>query len=464
MKTKNSTGPFSLRGRFGEEARGQLVLAGPLALSFFGQNLMGLVDTAMLGRYDSTSLAAAGIANLMLSAIVVFGLGVLMGLDTLLPQALGAGDEKRAYRLLRSGLTLAVILGVVLLAFVSVIPALMRFIGFEESVAAAADVYILWRLPGVLAFLLFGVLRCFLQAKGVTTSIVVATIVCNVLNVLCNGLLIYGDGALISLGLPAIGMPSLGILGAALTTSIVSVVAMIILYLPVRSLTPDLAGTPWFSRAESKSIVVLGVPTGLHLVSEVGLHVIAAMFVGTLGATQLAAHNIAIMMVGMTSTIMFGIGVAASMRMAGLHASGEQPGPWLCWLVALACGALLSVPVVTAFLLASTVLADFFTDDPSVLATTVPLVVFGALFHVVDGAQIIAAGGLRGLGDTRTPLIVSIVSNYGLGLGLSAFLLFGLGLGPKGVWIGLSVGLFVAFLLMTARLWKISRAPMGQSA
>ena len=229
-------------GRLRRGLRELAVLAVPLSLAQLGMQLMTVVNTAMLGRYSEASLAGAGLAGTILFAITVLGMGTVMGLDTLVPQALGAGDPGRARALFRSGWRLALLLTVPVSLLILAVALILPATGVEHGVAQKASIYLLGRLPGIAPILVAVSMRCTLQAHHVTRPMVLAVVVANLLNLLADAVLIFGDATLVRLGLPPVGLPALGVVGAALATSATSTVSMVIYGLAVRRLHRDSAG------------------------------------------------------------------------------------------------------------------------------------------------------------------------------------------------------------------------------
>src|SRR5688500_4187699 len=197
-------------------------LALPLMLVHLGHQFMTVVDTVMLGRYSEAALGGSGTAGTILFALMVICTGTLMGLDTLVPQALGAGEESRARSLFAAGVRLALLLSVPLLLVITATAWLLPLTGMDEAVASEGSAYLLGRMPGMPASLLIGPLRSSLQARRITRPIVLAMIVGNLVNAAADWIFIFGDDGLEDLGLPRLGLPAMGTFGAALATSVVS--------------------------------------------------------------------------------------------------------------------------------------------------------------------------------------------------------------------------------------------------
>jgi multidrug resistance protein, MATE family len=443
------------------ELRAQLALAVPLAVGHFGQQVMGMVDTAMLGRYSDAALAGAGIANGLLFAVTVLGIGIVMGLDALVPQALGAGDPRRARRLFSHGVRVACLVGAPLVLIAAATPSLLPLAGVEEEVAVEGRVYVLGRLPAIVPFLLFAAQRSYLQAHGATLAIVVAMIAGNAVNVVADALFIFGDGALTAVGLPPIGLPAMGVLGAAMATSLVSVLTVVIAALAVRRLhgavdPPPRRADPLLTRA----IVRLGLPIGLQLVAEVGIFALTSVLAGRLGTVPAAAHQIAITISSATFSIAIGIGAATSVRVGRAVGAHDHRAARRAGLAGLGLGAGVMGACAVVLLAFPAELARLFTNDPVVVDAAVPLLRVAAIFQLSDGAQAIAAGALRGAGDTRATFYANLAGHYVIGVNVAIALAFGLGLGALGLWWGLLAGLTTTAAVLIARFVRLSSRPI----
>ena len=447
------------------ELRQQVRLATPLALSNLGGQLMSVVDTAMLGRFSDTALAGAGIASGLMFAVMVLGMGMLMGLDSLVPQALGAEQPGRARHLLHQGLRLSLRLSLPLAIVVAVAPLLLPLAGVPPAVAREAHVYTLARLPSILPFLLLTALRSYLQASSITWPIITATVVGNVVNAISNYLLIFGDAGLASIGLPGVGLPALGTIGAALSTTVVTILAMGICALAVRRMHAH-SPLPMYEPdgTAMRSIVRLGLPVGLHLSAEVGIFALTAVLAGRLGTAAAAAHQIAITVSSFSFGAAVGIGSATAVRVGLAVGALDRARTRMAGITGLAVGMGVMACPALVYLLLPAQLAGLFTDDPAVIRATVPLLRVAALFQLSDGAQAVAAGALRGTGDTRIILWANLFGHYVIALGVAIVLAFGLDMGAPGLWWGLSAGLTCVAVLLIGRFLQRTRDELPRTA
>jgi MATE family multidrug resistance protein len=443
------------------ELRPLLVLAGPLALTNMGQHFMAVVDTAMLGRYGEEAMAGAGIAGGAYFAITVIGLGVMLGLDALVPQALGAGDPRRAHTYYRAGLRLALRLSVPLAVLILAIAWAFPRGGLAPGVAAAAQEFMLLRLPGILPFLLMVAQRSYLQAHGKTFPIVLTMILGNLANAIGNVVLVFGDDGLARLGLPPLGLPPLGAAGSALSSTLVSVLGYGYLQLAIRRLG---AVSPAPHGEDLRLLLRIGLPVGLQLLAEVGVFALAAYLVGNLQGHAAAAHQVAISLASLSFASAIGIGAAGAVRVGRAIGGGDRPAARRAATASFVLGMLAMGSAGLAFALAPAALASIFTDDVAVIAAAAPLIQIAAVFQLSDSLQAVGAGVLRGAGDTRAAFVANVVGHYAVGLPVALILAFPLGYGAPGIWWGLTSGLSAVALFLVVRFYRLIARPVAAIA
>ncbi|MEZ4366899.1 MAG: MATE family efflux transporter [Kofleriaceae bacterium] len=436
-------------------------LAVPLVGQQLGLQLMGAVDVALVGRYSPEALAAVGVANALIFTISCVGMGVVMGLDAIAPQALGAGRPDVARRALRDALQIAVWLGAGLTLVVMASPALLGLAGVAPDVADEARVFVWARAPGVIPFLIQVAWRSYLSAYGRTRALVIAVVLGNVVNLVADYVLIFGDASLVRLGLPEVGLPPMGVLGAAIATSSVQLCTLLIYAAALRALHADAATAPTSSTSTLPAMLRVGVPIGLQLLAEVGVFALTGVLAAQLGTVAASGHNIAITIASFTFSLAIGIGSATAVRVGLAVGAGDPARARRAGAAGLTLGAALMSSTALVFVVAPDLLARLFTDDATIVAATTPLIRIAAVFQLSDGAQAIAAGALRGAGDTRAALWANVIGHYGLGLGVSLGLAFGADLGARGLWWGLSAGLTLTALVLLGRFFYKTRVTAG---
>ncbi len=433
-------------------------LALPLVAGFLGSQMMGFVDTAMVGRLGAAAIGGVGIATGIYATLSLVVMGIVMGMDPLTSQALGAGEHVRARRIMWQGLRVASwaslpVTGLIILAPALILPA----VGVDRDVARLAQEHLWGRAWNVIPFGVFAALRCYLQAVGLTRPIVVCTIAANVVNFFGDAVLIYGDEALGWVGLPGIGLPAWGVFGAGLASTLAAFASLSVLVVAVRSVPvpPD----PLRRRLDTplvRRILALGAPVGLQMLVEVSSFATASVLSGKIGKIAAAGNQIALSLASATFMVPLGISAATAVRVGQAVGLADRRRARL----AGGCGFFLSLcfmgTAAVAFNLIPGSLAHVLTDKDAVVAAAVPLVHIAALFQLCDGIQVVGAGALRGVGDTRTPLIANLVGHFLIGLPVAVGLAFGKGLGGPGLWWGLSLGLTIVAVWLSAQFWRVT--------
>jgi multidrug resistance protein, MATE family len=438
--------------------RSHSALALPLAAQQIGLQLMGMVDVAMLGHYHPDALAGAGVANSLVFSVSCVGMGVMMGLDSIVPAAIGRGDVHHAHRSFRAALRLGVWVGLAATLLTLISPLLLLLTRVDANVANEAKIFVFARSFGVLPFMLQVAMRSYLSAFGNTRPLLWATILGNLLNLLLDWILIYGDDSLRSLGLPAIGLPPMGVLGAAIATSCVQVLTLLVYWRSARVLLAN-ARTAVESPAANdiREVLKYGIPVGGHMLAEVGVFALAGVLAANISTPAAGAHNVAITLASFSFSIAVGIGAATSTQVGqAFGAKSYLPTGSVrrAARIGLAVGGVVMSLFALIFVIFPLPLARLFSADPAVIATTVGLMHIAAIFQISDGAQAIAAGALRGIGDTKATFVANVIGHYAVGLAVSLILAFGFGMGVVGLWWGLSAGLTATAIALLLRFWR----------
>ena len=429
-----------------------LQLALPVAAVQLGIMAMGVIDTIMVGHVSPVALVSAALGNLYFFLPVIFGQGTLMALDPVVSQAVGARDDVAISRALQRGIVLSLALTVVTCAtFVPVAWVLTALRQPPEAIPDAA-LYVRVAIPGVFPFYAFIVLRQSLQAMNRVAPVLWTVLAANVLNAGLNWVFIYGN----------LGSPVLGVGGSSLATSI-SRWAMALTLLAVAG--RDIYGrlTPW--RPETGAIgplirmLRLGIPIGLQYSLEYGAFYAAALLMGMLGTTQLAAHQIAINLASFTFMVPLGVSTATAVLVGQAIGAGDEARARRSAIAGIVIG--------TAFMCLSGLVFHFFpqalartyTRDAAVIGLAATLIPIAGVFQVFDGIQAVAAGVLRGIGDTHAPAIINVVGFWLIGLPVSWLLAFRYGGGAIGLWWGIVVGLAAVAIILLVRV----RVRLGRS-
>jgi multidrug resistance protein, MATE family len=423
-----------------------LRLAVPVVIVQVGMMAMGVVDTIMVGHISAQALAAVALGNLYFFSLAVFTMGTLMVLDPIVAQAVGARDRPAIARGVQRGVLMAGLLTLPATLLLTVAAPLFTLARQPAEVVPLAAAYALRSVPGTFPFLLFVVFRQSLQAMGRTVPIVAAIVVANLANVALNWVLIFGH----------LGFPAMGVVGSAWATSVSRALLVVVLWLAARR---ELAPLVFPFRREVWQptplgrMLRLGLPIGAQHLLEFGAFALVALMMGWLGTRQMAGHQIAINLAALTFMVPLGVGDAASVLVGRAVGRGDPGGTRGAARAALASGAVFMATTAALFLLLPEPLARLYSRDVEVIAIAAALIPIAGVFQVFDGLQVVAAGVLRGVGDTRGPMLINLLGYWVLGLPLSVYLGFVAGRGPVGLWWGLVLGLGVvaASLLIRVR-------------
>jgi MATE family multidrug resistance protein len=420
-------------------------LALPIAFVQVGMMAMGALDTVMVGRVSAADLAAVAIGNLYFFGIAVFGMGVLFALDPIVSQAVGASDRVGIARGMQRGGVMA--LGLTALAMALLLPA-GSFLSFARQPAEVVPIaagYAHGLIAGVFPFYAFIVLRQSLQAMGRVRAIVITVVAANVLNLFLNWVLIFGN----------LGAPRLGAVGSAWGTSasrwfMMASLAALGWPLLRDSLRP-LRRDAW-ALAPLLRILGVGAPIGAQQWLEFGVFGAAGLLMGWMGTVAIASHQVALQLSALTFMIPVGVAQATSVIVGQAVGRGDPRGARRAVGAGLITGVGFMAFTAVLFLGLPEPLSRLFSDDADVVAVAAALLPIAGVFQVFDGLQVVAAGALRGIGDTRVPMILILVGFWLVGLPICVLLGFTLGVGPRGIWWGLAIGIGVVAILLALRI------------
>ncbi len=425
--------------------RGLLQLAGPIVLIQVGTMLMGVVDTIMVGRVSAQALASVALGNMYFFAFSIFGMGVLFALDPIIAQALGARDDLAVRRGLQRGLVLSLMLAVPISLLLLTAGPVLRLVNQPPEVIPDAAGFVYRNALSVWAFYLFVVLRQTLQAHHRVLPVGITVVIANLVNVGLNYLWIYGN----------LGFPAMGVIGSAwatVTSRWLMAIMLLLLGWPIlkrylRAAAPNLLDIKPLIR-----MLMLGLPIGAQMMLEGGAFNVMALLMGWLGVAQVAAHQIALNLASLAFMVPLGVSSAASVIVGHAVGRGDPGGVRRSTIASLLVGTAFMLCTGALFIAVPELLASLYTGDAMVLAMAALLLPLAGLFQVFDGLQVVAIGLLRGLGDTRTPVIINGIGFWCIGIPVSLWLGFGLGYGAVGLWWGLVVGLVIVAVFLVTRL------------
>ena len=411
---------------------------------------MNVVDTIMVADLGASAIGAIAIGGSAFYSLAVFGMGLLLGLDTLVAQAYGAGNRDDCHRSLAQAVYIALLLTPPLMLIFAVIPFAFRPAGLDESVSTLATQFIRHLSYSTLPLLLYGAFRRYLQATGHARPVTFALISANVVNWLFNWLLIKGHW----------GMPALGVVGSALSTVLARVymaasLACFIWWFE-RNLNPGRSNIfRRFERARVVRLLSIGFPAATQILLEISAFGTAAFLAGRLAPVALAAHQIAISVAALSYMIPLGISSAAAVMVG--HAIGARE--WMTarrrGFIAIAVGVVTALSAAVLFLAWPRAILGIYTRDSAILRIAVKLLAVAAAFQLFDSVQTVATGALRGLGNTHVAMLINLAGYWLLGLPVGWLLCFRYGYGVYGIWWGLTLALAV---IATSLFFVWSRA------
>lgn len=434
-------------------------LAFPLAIAQAGQTLMGVVDLAVVGRLGAAEIGAVGLGNGLFFFFAMLASGVVMGIDPLVSQAVGAGNPIRARKMLWQGVYLSFAVGMFLSIPLVLSPALLPLFHIEPEVVVLAAAYTRVRTLSLVPLLLFVVVRSYLQGKSVTRPMVVSMVIGNVFNLASDLLLVYGGNSLPDWAGPLRDVPAMGVTGAAIATVISAFVQLAIVAVALPEVTLPPGSTEKLHALlpdDCRRALHVGLPLGFQLAAEVGIFALVGFFAGSIGELALASHQVALTLASFTFTVAVGIGSAASVRVGIGVGARDQRAARVAGLTAFFSGAAYMSVMAMIFAIFPRQVASLLTNKPEVIAAATPVLIVAAVFQISDGIQAVGAGVLRGAGDTRFAFIANVVGHWLVGMPIALWLGFRAGYGVIGLWWGLCAGLSAVAVLLFVRFRRIS--------
>jgi MATE family multidrug resistance protein len=444
-----------------------LGLAWPLIVANVTQQAIQATDVLLMGRLGATQLAAATLALNMTFTVNVLFLGLLTASSPMMATALGRRSNavRDVRRTFRAGLWLIIFVLPPYWLLLWNVGWWMRAFGQSPELADQGQLFLRAYMWCTAPWLLFQLLRSFVSALERPRVVLWLSVAGIVLNALLSWSLIFGH-----FGLPALGLIGGGV-GSTLTWFILCLALIGVIGRDPLFRRFHLFGHWWrFDRDRTLALTRLGWPIGVTMALEMGVFALAAFFMGWIGAPAVAAHAVALQLAALTFMVPLGLGQAATVRVGLALGRGDEPGVtragWTAWIVGVAFMASMALVI---WSIPHWLVTRFLSDVPAnaqTIALAVSFLKVAAAFQLADGAQVIGAGMLRGLHDTRWPLIFALVGYWGVGLGIGAWLAFGADWRGVGIWIGLASGLAAVAALMLAR-WllrdRIGLTPLAHS-
>lgn len=442
-----------------EHFKSTFQLAYPVMLSQLGQVSVGVADSMMVGRLGATPLAAASLGNSIFFVLMMFGIGISMGITPLVSVADGKGKSKRISRLFRHGLWINITAGLILTMVVTGLSQGLHFLNQPKEVVNLAIPYLLIITASLVPLMVFQTFKQMAEGLSQTRQAMYITIISNLVNVFLNWVLIWGVW----------GFPELGLNGAGLATLISRILMMVLMggYILFSKrykiynfqLSYPKASFPMVSR-----ILKIGIPTGFQFIFEVSAFSTAAIMMGWIGVNALAGHQIALNLASISYMMATGLSTAGMIRVSNQIGKGNLQGMRSAGMVVF--GMVIGFMFLCGVLFFSFrfFLPTLYIDDPEVISLSASLLIIAGLFQLSDGVQVVGLGVLRGLEDVKVPTLVTLMAYWVLGLPLGYVMAFELGWGENGIWIGLLVGLTITAVMLFYRFHKLSKDKIGNQS
>lgn len=435
-----------------------LRLAAPVVLSQLGQVVVQFADNAMVGRLGALPLAAVAFGGSAAFILFIFGLGISLGLTPIVGALFARNERREMAANLRNAIILYTLLGIIITALQLAIQPLLYRLGQPVEVVDMALPYYRYMAWGMIPVMLYGAFKQFLEGVGNTTTAMVIVVVCNSLNIFMNWLFIYGNW----------GAPELGAAGAGLATLIARIampIAMIGYFATSRRVRPYIAlmSQTRLQWRRCRNLMKIGLPIATQMTLESSAFVLSAIMIGWFGTVAIAANQITTTLSNAAFMTCIGFSSAATIRVSHAYGARHWSELRLAANASYHIGLCWNLFAATMFIVLRHQLPRIFTPDEAVVELTSALLIFSAMFQVVDCIQAISIGILRGMKDVNATMGIAFLSYIVVNLPIGYLFAFPLGMGPEGVWLGYVFGLGLAALLLNRR-YRHSLQRLSKSA
>ena len=440
---------------YSKEFSYNLKLAYPVIIGMIGHTLVGFVDNAMVGQLGTSELAAISLGNSFVFLAMSFGIGFSTAITPLIAESDARNDKNKTKSILSNGIIICSILGLILTALVLIFKPIIYYMGQPEIVVSLAYPYITLVAISLFPLIIFQSFKQFSDGLSFTKIAMISTVIANIINVVLNYILIYGE----------FGFPRLELVGAGIGTLISRfIMVLLIIYLIKSNSKTNQYINNLFSFEYSSKIIKkifnLGYPSALQMMFEVGFFISGIWVCGIIGINYQAANQIALNLSSLTFMVALGLSVAATIRVGNQKGLNDYKNLKRIAISIFLITILIELVFALIFIFFSDLLPWLYLDNngsPDVLETVTlasKLLIIVALFQIFDGIQIVAQGALRGIQDVKIPSIICFLSYVVFGIPIMIYLGLYTELKATGVWIGFLIGLLIASILLSIRFFK----------
>jgi len=438
--------------RFRPHFKSGFLLGYPVMLSMLGQVMTGVADNVMVGLMrDTAAFAACALGNLIFMLPLIFGIGVSYAITPLVSEALGANERDKAADILKHGRLINFICGIAMTGLLYLSLPMVYHINQPVEVAEQAVPFLIILIPSLIPAMTFQTYRQFAEGMHLTRMAMIIVIGCNLLNILLNYFLIFGNG----------GFPAMGIKGAAISTLTARICMAVGMYSYVYYGEAFRLFRKAFDRGNYslplfRKMLHLGIPAGGQFVFEGGAFAVSGVMTGWIGAQALAAHQIALQLATISYMTTSGLGAAAAIRVGYFFGKKDFPQMRTSAYALIILAGLIMIVWAVVFIAFRNELPLFYSQDKEVIALASKLIIIAGLFELADGVQVVCTGALRGMQDVKIPSLLIFIAYWVLSLPIGYLLGFTFGMGVAGIWIALLVGLTLTAIFLLWRFYNFS--------
>ncbi len=434
------------------EARKTLKLAFPIILGELSQMALGVIDTAMVGAVSYKQLASAALVMSFMNIPFVFGIGITISVSQMVSMALGRNDKKLISHYLYNGFWLCAISAVIIAVGLQLGKGILLHLNQDEEVARMAIPYLQIVGWSVIPMLLFFALKQFTDGLEFTKTAMMLSIAALPINVFLNWVMIYGN----------LGFPRLELIGAGYATLITRILIFLVLiliilyhktfmrYIAVRAVVWKLN---WKTQ---KELLAIGIPSSFQISMEAGAFAVSGILIGTIGAVEQAAHQIALSIASLTFMVSMGLSQAGSIRTSNAFGRNDKSAISFIGKSTIAMALIYGTICAIGFVLFKNFLPTLFNENKEVVELAAYLLLFAAVFQISDSTQSISAGLLRGIKDVKIPTYFIFIAYWVVGIPAGYLLAFNFDMGAAGIWMGFIIGLTFSAIFLSLRFKKMA--------